>query len=237
MMKTAKRKFTLVEMLVAVGILFIMMMLLSSMLMNFTKIWKTAQSNIRIYENAQMIFNMLGQDFKTALAGNQAGREISIWWKKNDSTQTLISRVVTNTVDSQKYDEAHMLCLNPEKFGDAPLQVGYCYDADNNQLKMARSEAGGEWDASKTWQGQTAERFYTFVEGVTDFYFKVSAHNSTELPDVVLVTFSLVDAQLLQQQSITSSKVEATTRTFSRSFYLGRDRRLGAPAQVTLPSN
>ena len=235
-MRKTLRKFTLIEMMVAVGILLVMLLLLSPMLLGFSRIWQTAQSNIRIYENAQMIFNMLGQDFKTALAGNQAGRELSVWWKEIGQ-DNLVSRVTVDDYRNRKavYDEAHMNCLNPERFGDPPLQVGFWYDRENYQVKMARSDAGSDaWNSSLTWRNED-NRYYTFVEGVTDFYFRVSPHNSTELPDVVVVTFSLVDAQLLQQRSIENAKVISTMRTFSRSFYLGRDRRLGAPAQVSLP--
>lgn len=273
------KRFTLTELLVGTAILLIMMTMLSQILGTLTKGWTLARSNARVYERAQIIFNQVGNDFQTAIAGKQGGKPIGMWWDGtaapaiastsynypvsfDSSTQNAPAGPPYDHVDASTVFtgnvQMHMICLANENSGDGPSEVHYCYQppADLSSygqitrlsIKDSDTATAAYWDFLKPANNfpfpKTAPEghwtqtpvpgpvnYYPLIDGVIDFRLKVSYHKPNELPDAVMVSVTLVDSESVDNApaALKAKRINASRRSFTKVFFLGRDRRLGEP--------
>jgi type II secretory pathway pseudopilin PulG len=139
-----EKRFTLTELLVGTAILLIMMTMLAQILGTLTKGWSLARSNARIYERAQLVFDMMGRDFQTAIAGKQGGKDIYIVWGDTSVVNTVpltgSSRVFSSNGGANTV-QFHMISLMNENVGEAPGEIHYCYDPDPTKQTIYRAIA------------------------------------------------------------------------------------------------
>jgi type II secretory pathway component PulJ len=74
-----KRHFTLIELMAAMVVLLIMMGFLFHFIINSQNLWSASERNARIYENAQVFFDLLDRDLGGAMASKVPGQEICFW--------------------------------------------------------------------------------------------------------------------------------------------------------------
>jgi type II secretory pathway pseudopilin PulG len=261
-----EKRFTLTELLVGTAILLIMMTMLFQILGTLTKGWSLARSNARVYERAQLVFDMVGRDFQTAIAGKQGGKDIYIWWGEgatftdnkivlaSDPTNTLYSRLLTSNTAANTV-HFHMISLMNEVSGEGPSEIHYCFDPDPllgrtptkgiiYRAVVKDNDANNQWDFlsnPNTWQSTPAwppaalpqpQYYFPLIDGVKDFRIKVSYHNAGELPNAVMVSVTLIDTEgvaAATTPALKDKRILASQRSFTKVFFLGRDRRLGEP--------
>ncbi len=71
--------YTLVEILAAMVVLIILMGFLFKFLGTAQQAWSASDGNTRIYQNAQIAFDLIAHDLRAAVADDTQGREIPFW--------------------------------------------------------------------------------------------------------------------------------------------------------------
>jgi len=74
-----RRHFTLIELMAAMVVLVIMMGFLFKFIVSAQTLWTASERNSRIYENAQILFELIGRDLSGAVASDRPGEEIGFW--------------------------------------------------------------------------------------------------------------------------------------------------------------
>ena len=81
-----KRHFTLVELMAAMAVLVIMMGFLFKFIMSAQTLWSASERNARVYENAQVFFELIGRDLSGAFTSKVPGQEVGFWLGPEDGT-------------------------------------------------------------------------------------------------------------------------------------------------------
>ena len=242
-MNCRKRRFSLVELMVATAILLILMTILFQIVGTMMKGWQVNQSSGRVYERAQLLFDQLNRDFTSAMAGTQGGRDIDICWKGSGFS---LNNEIPDPGQELKNASVHLVSFNPNDPTGEPVEVHYRLDTEKRRLMRneVTREDGDAWDfiakpysagaADSCWctHPDSTGRDFPFADGVCEFNVKVSRHNPHQLPDLVLVTLTLVDPDEVPRKDLNGDATLdwhdcASKRTFSRLFFLGQERRLG----------
>ncbi len=74
-----KRHFTLIELMAAMVVLLIMMGFLFHFIISSQNLWSASERNARIYENAQVFFDLLDRDLGGVMVSKVPGQEIGFW--------------------------------------------------------------------------------------------------------------------------------------------------------------
>lgn len=75
-MKNKVKPFTLIELLIALGLFSVMIVIMMDFFGQCQRAWRTSESSIRVFENARTIFDVIEQDFFHACASTDFEREI-----------------------------------------------------------------------------------------------------------------------------------------------------------------
>jgi prepilin-type N-terminal cleavage/methylation domain-containing protein len=74
-----KHAFTLVELIVAMGILSLLMLLLVQFVILTQRVWLLSQQRTRVYENSRAVFEIVERDFQTISVSNEPGRLVKLY--------------------------------------------------------------------------------------------------------------------------------------------------------------
>ena len=233
--------FTLVELMAAMAILVVIMLMLFSFLASAQRAWAFTETNTRIYENARILFEVVGRDLQSAVASAESGQEIPFY--------------VSNSFDPDVWSDKH-ICTFVSAVGEpADATTRLCkvyYDyyrgapgnpAARYQFRRAvvgnRTSSGwnadwdfyGETDLDEDWHtdGFTPQ---TVITGISDLkldFLGVSAGVAeNRLPRAVRVTVTLFDPKLYNSNAnveIPDVVREKTERSFTKMIFLrGRGR-------------
>lgn len=251
-MNLRKHCFSLVELMVATAILLILMTLLFQIVGTMMKGWRLNQASGRVYSSAQVVFDQLNRDFTNAMAGTHGGRDLDICWQGRKEFDWETDCSLTNALDTDKilYNASiHMIGFNPNDPTGDPVEIHYRLDTEKHILLRAEvsRENGGDWDfignPYATWCSTIGPNEFPYASGVCEFTVKVSSHVAHQLPDLALVTLTVVDPEedINQDGNIDGMDLKKdlngdgvrdwrdcpSKRTFTRLFFMGKDRRLG----------
>lgn len=106
-----KRHFTLVELMAAMLVLVIMMGFLFKFIASSQDLWSASERNSRVYENAQIFFELVDRDLGGAMVNDIPGQEIGFWVGSTADTTdgflTMVSNVTPPTEDEYSICEVH----------------------------------------------------------------------------------------------------------------------------------
>ena len=74
------RRFTLVELLAAMAVLIVLMAMLFTFFSSAQRAWSLTETNSRIYESAQILFDVMGRDLQAAVFSDEEGRRIPFYF-------------------------------------------------------------------------------------------------------------------------------------------------------------
>ena len=74
-----KRMFTLVELIVAMGILSLLMLLLFHFVVAVQRAWSVSQQRTRVYEKSRAVFEVIERDFQTIVVSEEPGRLVNFY--------------------------------------------------------------------------------------------------------------------------------------------------------------
>ena len=231
--RCVRRTFTLIEILAAMGVLVVLMGLLFNFLSEADQLWSITETNSRIYERAQIAFEVIGRDLQSAVASNVGDREIPFFVGKSAPDPTVPDKWLVFVATVEPIDKAEStLC-----------EIGYDFHRDatsgKKQLRRWREcdrkddgTANADWDffgqtSSSTW----ATNFTSFspqvvIDGVEEIKLQcfnnagpiADDYNCTELPKGVRISLTLYDPKLKNAPDSVRKKSE---RMFSKFFFLG----------------
>ena len=97
------RRFTLLELIIAIGIFLVMLLLLMKFFSAASTVWVADTSQSRVNENARLLFKVIEQDLRQAVASDQAEKEIPFFVDNNaDQMPTFVSAIGRPSIG--KYD-------------------------------------------------------------------------------------------------------------------------------------
>ncbi len=182
-MNTNKNNFTLLELLVALGVFSIMILIMMDFFTQTQTASRLVESLTRVHENARVIFSTIENDFNQALATDDFNNEIPFAIIRNNKYGPLPC-MVTQAADTAK------ACSRLAEVSydiDVPTIGKKMKDADGNDVKYFRRSvtpdhlsSGGinsNWDFYRTPAGadiawtKSKSPFYPVTPGVLDIRF------------------------------------------------------------------
>lgn len=238
-----KAAFTLVEILAAMAVLVVLMGVLFTFLSAAQTAWSLAETNSRIYENAQVALDVITRDLQSAIASNLTGREIPFYrnpdldsadwaddWDKRRA-MAFVAAVEPNT------EAKSLLCEIRYELYTGPLAA---HREQRYWLRRARTcdrttsdppTDNPSWDFyGKTPADVTAPQWYItgnntekVIPGVEAFSVQVfpaigGTGTINRLPQAVHVTLKLFDPKLVDAPVLVRNR---TRRTFTKTIFLG----------------
>ncbi|MBT3377760.1 MAG: prepilin-type N-terminal cleavage/methylation domain-containing protein [Lentisphaerae bacterium] len=229
--------FTLVELLAAMAVLTIMMGFLFKFLQTAQQAWSLSDSNARIYQNAQIAFDLLGHDLRCAIASDTEDAEIPFWTSGTH-----------DAADSAKQDVICFVAAVEARNDDAEsrmVEVKYSHHTDEGgdpdqsywlRRSLTSDRAGDpaaadpKWDfygvTSGTVWANSAQNRHHIIDGVEEFEIQtLPSANGTRntLPSAVRIKLTLIDPEATKANVPTPvrDKIKARSRrTFVKIVFL-----------------
>lgn len=228
-----KRHFTLLELMAAMVVLVIMMGFLFQFIISSQNLWSASERNARIYENAQVFFDLLQHDLNGTLTSKVPAQEISFWIGDTTSTANPFLSMVS--------------MFAPLADGE-PNVYEIHYSLDNIAGGMQRimrsvvSEAdGADWDfygvapaaGVPAWVG-TSGTATEVIDGVESFEMRFIDAQGTVMaadtvhdrpPAAVRATLTLIDQKAVElgfTGAPLADRLDASRRVFTRVMFLSR---------------
>jgi type II secretory pathway pseudopilin PulG len=228
------RPFTLVELLAAMAVLVLLMTVVFSFLVSAQKAWSLTETNTRIYENAQVAFEVLTRDLQSAMFSADTGREIPFYTGPSDATSpsnvvlAFAAEVDPSEVATSRVCEIQYLCYTQPGDPDNSFWLRRSRTCDRTT-----SGTNADWDFyADTTTGTTtnwvstrdpAQKVVDGVEGLTLVCYDASGNSLAQpsyaaaLPKAVQITLTLFDPKLRRAPPEVRSR---SKRTFTKTVFL-----------------
>ncbi len=224
-----KRHFTLIELMAAMVVLLIMMGFLFQFIISSQNLWSASERNARVYENAQVFFDLLDRDLGGAMVSKVPGQEIGFWIDPANTSAPFLSMVALvepiTTNEPNVYEIHYSL----------QVDTGGTYKI----IRRVVSQADGpDWnfygDNTAGWITTQGTKPQDIIDGVqtldVKFYNALSAEWTGpsvyfELPTAVKISVALVDQkahELGLAGDARDRRLDASRRKFTRVFLLSR---------------
>ena len=216
------RNFTLVELLAAMGIPVLLMALLFDFFLSAQKAWSLSDSNAMVYENAQVAIDLITRDLQSAVACNEAGREIPFhWWPTTGEEKlSFVTRVDTNAGAESDLCEVVYATIAT---GSYKHMLRRAIDCDRNSGGAVNTDWDFYGGTTNAWAA-THGGLQRVIEGVESVSFAcyhpgVMAAGNTYvvLPMAVQVSITLYDPRLEDSPAVIRDR---TKRTFTKLIFL-----------------
>ena len=222
MEKPQKHAFTLVELMVAMAILVIMMGFLFQFVIGAQRIWHSSSGEAALFEQAQLVFEYMGKDFKNIRSQSPLNEDIYFFYSLsgNDRDLGFISEVNGNPIPiAYHYANEKLYRLEVDS---TKTQSVYAY-LTNNQVSNDFLANFGLSTSSYQWALDTplAEDIYSLtIQGTNPGY---SWGNN--FPYAIRITLTLVDRTHLDDATYTNikndtDKLAPYLHTFTKIFFL-----------------
>jgi len=223
------RRFTLIELMIAMAVLVIMMGFLFQFTISAQRLWSASNNNDVLFDQAQLCFDLLEKDFKGAIVQDgtsNPGRGIPYY---PINTTALDGTAATQLLFM--ITQADSSAVDPD-IGSQAYPVVYYTDTAKNLYRRALDSVITATNPLRCY-GMSAAEFSTWRSSLnTDFLqetaqyrlcenissVKLDLHSSTtiddfHLPDVVKITLVLTDPAV-------KDPTATNTRIFSKTIFL-----------------
>jgi type II secretory pathway pseudopilin PulG len=224
-------RFTLMELLCAMAVLLLLMAVLFQFLSSADRAWRGADTNARIHESAQILFDIITRDLQSAVYDDQPGGQIPFYVGTNagaDANTPYLAFVsatdaAPGTTPKTRLVEVHYKCRTA---AGTPAQLPYWF------RRSVVDDTDSDWDFygdptpapfAAASSGTPAEVIYGVHELAFECYDRggntlASTACASALPAAVRVNVTLFDPGLADAPE----PVRANTyRSFSKLIFLG----------------
>jgi type II secretion system protein J len=214
--------FTLLEVFVACSIMLVLMTLMVQAIGKVESVCSASQRRCEVYESARIVFGLLSQDMRGALAREDdlPGKHIRF----HQESPTRLWFVTTG---------------DPGQSGNSNImEVGYRLDDDKLQRAFVQSPHP-DWNIYGARDAATGQNGYqTVVDGILDFeitcydstgnsYIPNTEADETDLPTSIKISMTLLDRHSMQQWWQASAEQKTSlkkqrSRSFAKTIFLNK---------------
>lgn len=225
------RRYTLVEILVALVILILMMSFLFQFIIGAQKIWTTSHRTSILFDQTQLLFYLFENDLKSALLQPEA----------THPGQGMIGYLQTTTPNNQLHKFGLITQFTPPSADVGVFAVAYAYDGKVIRRKVLDDPSSVAWTFFGSPNATQWISFYESIplgdddilaDGISSFSIEMSGFAGTTF-DTMPTTAKLVvtaydvdsvNALLSQGYDLNSlpvkTKIDETTRSFTKVIFL-----------------
>ena len=219
-----RRHFTLIELMAAMVVLVIMMGFLFKFIVSSQNLWTASERNSRIYENAQIFFELLARDLTSAFASNQPGQEVAFWVGPTDGDDgdedflAFVTMSPSGPHGNTKIWEVHYKWGKPTATGEYLIRRSVVADIDSADAPV--------WVAT-----DNLAEAQEVIDGVEKIEIACYPANSSTahpisagylaVPGQVKITLTLVDQKAVDK-GLTGPDLDFCRRQFTKVILLSR---------------
>ncbi len=226
------RRFTLIEIAVAMSIFALLMLILMQIFSATQNVWRTSSGKAETYESARVVLDLLGSGLESAIRTNSSTGEKFYYNKTTDKTELWFPTMTATRLGSDTIsgEAEYYFILTDINNNLGTLKFGYAKDTsvDTPTKLDFRTETNAH--SSLTEEGiPMLENVYEFK---IDAFSKdsagqlqyLSSSTVTELPSAVIVTLKVLDnderTKTRFSNAASDADREALLRTFRRIIYV-----------------
>lgn len=230
------RRFTLIEIAVAMSIFALLMLILMQIFSATQNVWRTSSGKAETYESARVVLDLLGNGLESAIRTNSSTGEKFYYNKtKNESTNKTelwfptmtATRLGSDTISGEA--EYYFKLDIPSGQTLGTLKFGYAKDTSVDTLTKL------DFRTETNAHGSLTEEGIPMLENVYEFKIDAFSKDSagqlqylssdtvTELPSAVIVTLKVLDNDERTKtrfNAASDADREALLRTFRRIIYV-----------------
>jgi type II secretory pathway pseudopilin PulG len=211
--------FTLLELILAMGILSVIMVLMLSFFSAAQKVWMTSSANAEIYENARVAMDLMTRDLQSALYNNEnSTKGIYPFWHESDNRINFIS--ATNVGDANdisnirevKYARSDGTITPDDLRNGTPLKAGWLVRSVTGDFSIDPADANDKTKPLNKYNfalfpgsdGDTQRTYKIFKEiaGGTDTAKGSSSYFNYVVPYVVSLKFTCYNSLVQDMRDI-----------------------------------
>lgn len=225
------RRFTLIEIAVAMSIFALLMLILMQIFSATQNVWRTSSGKTDTYESARVVLDLLGNGLESAIRTNSSTGE-KFYYSETNSELWFPTMTATRLGSSTISGEAeYYFILTDINNNLGTLKFGYARDTSltgGNLDFRTNANAHSTLDTGTTNLIPMLENVYEFK---IDAFSKdsagqlqyLSSSTITELPSAVIVTLKVLDNDERTKTRFNAASAddrEALLRTFRRIIYV-----------------
>ena len=226
------RRFTLIEIAVAMSIFALLMLILMQIFSATQNVWRTSSGKAETYESARVVLDLLGNGLESAIRTNSSTGEKFYYNKTTDKTELWFPTMTATRLGSDTIsgEAEYYFILTDINNNLGTLKFGYAKDTsvDTSTKLDFRTETNAH--RSLTEEGiPMLENVYefkidAFSKDSTGQLQYLSSSTITELPSAVIVTLKVLDnderTKTRFSNAASDADREALLRTFRRIIYV-----------------
>lgn len=226
------RRFTLIEIAVAMSIFALLMLILMQIFSATQNVWRTSSGKAETYESARVVLDLLGNGLESAIRTNSSTGEKFYYNKTTDKTELWFPTMTATRLGSDTIsgEAEYYFILTDINNNLGTLKFGYAKDTsvDTPTKLDFRTETNAH--SSLTEEGiPMLENVYefkidAFSKDSTGQLQYLSSSTVTELPSAVIVTLKVLDnderTKTRFSNAASDADREALLRTFRRIIYV-----------------
>ena len=230
------RRFTLIEIAVAMSIFALLMLILMQIFSATQNVWRTSSGKTDTYESTRVVLDLLGNGLESAIRTNSSTGEKFYYSKTNSElwfpTMTA-TRLGSNTISGEaeyyfKLDIPSGQTLGTLKFGyakDTSVDTSTNLDFRTNTNARSTLDTGtGTTNLIPMLENVYEFKIDAFSKDSTGQLQYLSSSTITELPSAVIVTLKVLDnderTKTRFSNAASDADREALLRTFRRIIYV-----------------
>ena len=229
------RRFTLIEIAVAMSIFALLMLILMQIFSATQNVWRTSSGKAETYESARVVLDLLGNGLESAIRTNSSTGEKFYYNKTTDKTELWFPTMTATRLGSDTIsgEAEYYFILTDINNNLGTLKFGYAkdtsVDTSTNLDFRTKTNAHSSLDTgAETNLIPMLENVYEFK---IDAFSKdsagqlqyLSSDTVTELPSAVIVTLKVLDNDERTKTRFNAASAddrEALLRTFRRIIYV-----------------
>ncbi len=222
----SRHYFTMIELLVAMGVLALLMLMLVQFFGGAQTVWTQTATNTRVYENARVALELIQRDLECAIASNLPGREIPFYggdYSGGTPPETVFVAATTLPGTGAK----SKLC-----------EIRYYVVGNILMRQCINDSAAGSWNFfgnTANWQnnGNTGDEI---VSGIVNNGVQLRCFDATGtaitgsvnvLPAYIQISVTVFDEKLTDLSTELGTawqeRVDQSKRTFTKILTLGQE--------------
>lgn len=227
------RRFTLIEIAVAMSIFALLMLILMQIFSATQNVWRTSSGKAETYESARVVLDLLGNGLESAIRTNSSTGE-KFYYSTTDETKLWFPTMTATRLGSDTIsgEAEYYFILTDINNNLGTLKFGYARDTSltgGNLDFRTNASAHSTLDTGTTNLIPMLENVYEFK---IDAFSKdsagqlqyLSSDTVTELPAAVIVTLKVLDnderTKTRFSNAASDADREALLRTFRRIIYV-----------------
>lgn len=230
------RRFTLIEIAVAMSIFALLMLILMQIFSATQNVWRTSSGKAETYESARVVLDLLGNGLESAIRTNSSTGEKFYYNKTTDKTELWFPTMTATRLGSDTIsgEAEYYFILTDINNNLGTLKFGYARDTSLTGGNLDFRTNANAHSTLDTGAGTT--NLIPMLENVYEFKIDAFSKDSagqlqylssdtvTELPSAVIVTLKVLDnderTKTRFSNAASDADREALLRTFRRIIYV-----------------